>query len=248
MKKKNNFYSDKVVYKPWGSEYVVYSDSNRLAITFLKINYKHKTSLHCHPNKKTGFIILSGKALVQVGIYKENKKYCGPLSRLVFRPGLFHSIKALSREGVCALEFETPFKKNDLVRFKDDYGRQSQLYEGKKFAKTLESNFIKFKKPKLGKKQKYRFNNLDISLEVRKNFKNLDKKNHMATSAILDGKIVDKNGLNVISYGEIVKTSTLKILSEVFKIKKPLTILRVSKTNQNNKKVRHINQFKYKHN
>jgi len=51
----------------------------------------------------------------------------------------------------------------------------------------------------------------------------------MTTSAILDGKIVDNNGQNVISYGEIVKTSTLRILSDVFKIRKPLTILRVSK-------------------
>ena len=74
MKKRNNFYRDKVVYKPWGYEYVVYSSSNRLAITFLKINYGHKTSLHCHPKKKTGFIILSGKALVQIGIYKKNSK------------------------------------------------------------------------------------------------------------------------------------------------------------------------------
>ena len=74
MKKRNNFYRDKVVYKPWGYEYVVYSSSNRLAITFLKINYGHKTSLHCHPKKKTGFIILSGKALVQIGIYKKIAK------------------------------------------------------------------------------------------------------------------------------------------------------------------------------
>jgi len=51
----------------------------------------------------------------------------------------------------------------------------------------------------------------------------------MTTSAILDGKIVNKNGQNVISYGEIVKTSTLRILSDVFKIKNPLTILRVIK-------------------
>ena len=246
MKRRNNFYSNKVVYKPWGSEYVVYNDSNRIAITFLRINHKHKTSLHCHPNKKTGFIILSGKALIQVGIYKENNKYCGPLSRLVFRPGLFHSIKAISKEGVCALEFETPFKKNDLVRFRDDYGRQSKLYEGKKFTKTLASNFIKFKKPKLKKEQKYIFNNLEISLEVRKSLKNLDKKDNTATSAILDGKIVDNNGLNVISYGEIVKTSTLRILSDVFKIKKPLTILRVSKKKEIGKKNRNINKFKYK--
>ena len=85
---------------------------------------------------------------------------------------------------------------------------------------------MKFKKPKLGKKQKYNFKNLEISLEVRKNLVNKDD---MTTSAILDGKIVNKKGQNVISYGEIVKTSTLRILSDVFKIKKPLTILRVIK-------------------
>ena len=41
MKKKNNFYCNKVVYKPWGYEYVVYSDSNRLAenlIIFIEVN------------------------------------------------------------------------------------------------------------------------------------------------------------------------------------------------------------------
>jgi mannose-6-phosphate isomerase-like protein (cupin superfamily) len=229
MKKKNNFYCNKVVYKPWGYEYVVYSDSNRLAITFVKINYGHKTSLHCHPQKKTGFIILDGKALVQIGIYKENSKCFRTLSRLVFRPGLFHSIKAISKQGICALEFETPFKKNDLVRFTDDYGRQSKHYEGKKFTKNIGSNFIKFKKPKLGKKRKYNFKNLEILIEVRKNLKNLVKKDDKTTSAILDGNIVDNNGQNVISYGEIVKTSTLRILSDVFEIRKPLTILRVSK-------------------
>ena len=128
-----------------------------------------------------------------------------------------------------ALEFETPFKKNDLVRFQDDYGRQAKHYEGKKFTKNIGSDFIKFKKPKLGKKQKYNFNNLEILLEVRKNLKNLTKKDDKSTSAILDGKIIDKKGNNVISYGEIVKTSTLRILSDAFKIKKPLTLLRVSK-------------------
>ena len=63
----------------------------------------------------------------------------------------------------------------------------------------------------------------------RKNLKNLVNKDDMTTSAILDGKIVNKNGQNVISYGEIVKTSTLRILSDVFKIKNSLTILRVKK-------------------
>ena len=227
MKKKNNFYCNKVVYKPWGYEYVVYSDSNRLAITFVKINYGHKTSLHCHPQKKTGFIILDGKALVQIGIYKENSKCFRALSRLVFRPGLFHSIKAISKQGICALEFETPFKKNDLVRFTDDYGRQSKHYEGKKFTKNIGSNFIKFKKPKLGTKQNYKINKVKISLEVHKNFKKLIRNKMNTIFGILDGAIVDRHGRHVLSYGDIIRTNDLKTLSEVFKIKKYLSVVKV---------------------
>ena len=230
MDKSNNFYSNRIVYKPWGYEYVIYDDAKRLAITFVSIKYGHKTSLHCHPNKKTGFIILDGKALVQIGIYKENSKHFNSLSRLVFRPGLFHSIKAVSKKGVYALEFETPYKKNDLLRFRDDYGRQSKHYEGKKFTKKLtDTDFIRFNKPKLGKKNIYTFNNLEILLEARKNLKNLLKKDDKTTSAILDGNIVDNKGRNVISFGEVVKTSTLRIFSKKFKIKKPITIMRVSK-------------------
>ena len=70
MNKNNNFYSNRVVYKPWGYEYVIYNNGNRLAITLVRIKHGYKTSLHCHPQKKTGFIILSGKALVQIGLYK----------------------------------------------------------------------------------------------------------------------------------------------------------------------------------
>ncbi len=218
-----------MVFKPWGYEYVAYSNLNRIAITFVKIKHGYKTSLHCHPKKKTGFIILSGKAQVQIGIYKKNCKSYTALSRLVFRPGLFHSIKATSKEGVCALEFETPFQKSDLLRFKDNYGRKNKLYEGKKFTKNIGSDLMIFNKPRLNKEQKYKFKNLEILLTVSKNLKNLAKKGDRTTSAILDGKIVDDKGQTVISYGEIVKTRTLSILSKAFKINKPLTILKVSK-------------------
>ena len=237
MTTNSNFYNNKVVYKPWGYEYVAYNNGNRIGITFLKIKKGHKTSLHCHPKKKTGFIILSGKAQVQIGIYKKNRKSYTALSRLVFRPGLFHSIKALSSNGVCALELETPFKKNDLLRFEDSYGRKGKKYEGKKFTKKIGPNLMIFKKPKLGKENIYKFKNLDILLEVRKNFKSLIKGGEKTTTAILDGKVVDNKGQSVISYGEIVKTSTLSILSKVFKINKPLTILRVSKRKNVGRKI-----------
>ena len=90
------------------------------------------------------------------------------MSRLVFRQGLFHSLKAISKKGLYALEFETPYDKKDLVRLKDNYGRKKN-YEGKNLLRNLDNDFIKFKKPKTRKKNIYQFNNMQIIL--RKNLR-----------------------------------------------------------------------------
>jgi len=229
MKKNNFFYDDKVVYKPWGYEHVIYRNLKHLSVTLLRINYNKNTSLHCHPKKKTGFIVVSGKALIQLGLWKDTAKYYTAPSKLMIRTGLFHSIKAVSKKGLYALEFETPFNKSDLIRFKDNYGRQSKPYEGKKFTKNIDSNFIKFKKPKIERNQLFKINKVNISLEVHKNFKNLINKKNSTIFAIIDGKVIDKYKGSVLSYGDIIRTGTLKKLSEVFKIKKYLTVIRVWK-------------------
>ena len=229
MKKNNFFYDDKVVYKPWGYEHVIYRNLKHLSVTLLRINYNKNTSLHCHPKKKTGFIVVSGKALIQLGLWKDTAKYYTAPSKLMIRTGLFHSIKAVSKKGLYALEFETPFNKSDLIRFKDNYGRQSKPYEGKKFTKNIDSNFIKFKKPKMERNQLFKINKVNISLEVHKNFKNLINKKNSTIFAIIDGKVIDKYKGSVLSYGDIIRTGTLKKLSEVFKIKKYLTVIRVWK-------------------
>ena len=229
MSNKNSFYDNRVVNKPWGYEYTIYRNSNKLSITFLRINYNQRTSLHCHPKKKTGFIILDGKAQIQLGLYKANSEYYLAPSKLMIRTGLFHSIKAVSKKGIYALEFETPVNKFDLIRFKDNYGRESKPYEGKSFAKRINSKFIKFKNPDFNTSQFYKVGKVKISLEKHKNFKKLINKSDKTIFAILNGKIVDTKGRNVISYGDIIKTGTLKKLSEIFKIKKQLTILRVYK-------------------
>ena len=54
---------------------------------------------------------------------------------------------------------------------------------------------------------------------MHKNFKKLLNKNNKTIFAILNGKIIDKKGRNVISYGDIIRTGTLKKLSTVFKVK-----------------------------
>ena len=183
-------------------------------------------------HKKKGFIILEGKASVQIGIYKKNTKLFSSLSRLVFRPGLFHSLKAINKKGLYALEFEAPYKKNDLLRLKDNYGRQKKIWRQKIYKKIFGTDLIKFKKPQIGKKNFYHFNNIEVLIETCKNLKGLKYDN--SSSAILSGKIIYNKGQEVIKAGEVVKTSTLKILSKQFKVFKNITILKVSKKKNKN--------------
>ena len=227
MKNKSSFYDNKIVFKPWGHEYVVYRNANHLSVTLLNIDYNKSTSLHCHPSKKSGFILLGGKAKFQLGLRKKNTELHSSPSKRMMARGLFHSIKSVSKCGLLALEFETPVNKNDLVRFKDSYGREKKSYEGKKFTKTIESKFIKFKTPKFGKKQIYKIGKVNVALEVHKNFLKLLKNQNSTIFAILDGSISDNKGRNVLSYGDIIKTDDLRILSKVFKIKKKLSVVRV---------------------
>ena len=148
---KLNSYSNRLVTKPWGYEYIIFKNQKKLALIFLKIFNKKQTSLHCHPNKKTGFIILSGTDKVQIGIYKKNSKIYKSQSILVFRPGLFHSLKCISKKPLIALEIETPFNAKDLIRFSDNYGRQLKPYENLKLTKKI------FKIYKISKLNKFRY-------------------------------------------------------------------------------------------
>ena len=63
-------YRNTKVKKPWGSEYLIYQN-NDVAIWLLHIIKERHTSLHCHPKKKTGLILLTGKASVELGFYEQ---------------------------------------------------------------------------------------------------------------------------------------------------------------------------------
>lgn len=228
MKLQEKFYDKKTVIKPWGQEHVAYRDKKNLAITVLNIKYKKKTSLHCHPSKKTGFILIKGKARIQLGLWKDNRKIFTAPDKLMIRTGLFHQIEAISKSGIIALEFETPVKKNDLVRFQDNYGRRMKPYEGKRHISEIKETDILFKKPKKNSVQKFKVGKLTIQMQTHTNFDSIINKKNSNIFAIIDGQVVDRYNRNILSYGDIIKTGTFKKLSKVFKIKKNLTLLSVS--------------------
>ena len=230
MKNKNlKNYDNRVVIKPWGEEYNIFRNKKKIAITYLKMNKGFSTSLHCHPSKKTGFLILKGTAEVQIGIYKKNIKKYPPMSILVLRPGLFHRISASKKSNLFALEIENPYLKNDLIRMKDKYGRSKKGYESLKSTRSITKKDTIFKIPKIGKINKYFLNDIKINISYFNTFEKLKSYDDKSISIILDGKIVSDKNRTVITTGEIVKSFTLKQLSNYFKINNRILLLRAQK-------------------
>ena len=225
----NMNYNNRVIIKPWGEEYVIFKNKKKIAITYLKVKKGHSTSLYCHPTKKTGFLILKGTAEVQVGIYKKNIKKYNPLSILVLRPGLFHKIKANNKSDLYALEIENPYLKQDLVRMEDNYGRSKTGYERLKNSRKLNSQDIIFKIPRKNKNYNYSLNEIKINIAYYKNFNSFNSKKNKSVSIVLDGRIISENKKTVISSGEIVKSVTLKKLTEYFSIERKILILNAKK-------------------
>ena len=114
------------VNKPWGYEYLLFENDD-VAIWHLYINAYQQTSLHSHPNKKTGLVILDGAAKVSF-LGGENKLFYG--EKIMIRHGVFHQTKSMTSDGLSLLEIENPVDKEDIVRLDDAYGRSGTTFMG----------------------------------------------------------------------------------------------------------------------
>lgn len=119
-------YKNIVVPKPWGCEFLFFECDN-IAAWFLSIEKGHSTSMHCHPNKKTILIVLSGKAL---GRTLNSSLIINAGEVVIYEQGVFHSTKAITK--IELAEIESPVIKTDLLRLEDNYGREKMGYEDKK--------------------------------------------------------------------------------------------------------------------
>ncbi len=220
----NDIPKNSKVIKPWGSEYTIFKNSVS-STKLLRINKNKATSLHCHPVKKTGFILIKGSVEVDLGFY--NKKKLRSLSRLMIRPGLFHSTKNHEHETALILEVETPIDKDDLVRFKDDYGRENKPYENENFMEKLSKKDPVFEEPQMNMVNSYKIENVVITVEKTNDIENLKKKDLNTIFAIVGGGLKSDNDLLVLSPGDIVGGDTIQKLTEVFKIDNQITYLSI---------------------
>ena len=227
MNKENNLNSfyNKIVKKPWGKEYLIFQN-NVVAIWLLSIEPGKNTSLHCHPIKKTGLILLDGKIEVDLGFYE--KRTLEAPDKVMIRPGLFHSTKAISSQ-IKMLEIETPIDKSDLVRFQDEYGRTEKPYEGSEFISALEKEAIIFTEPVEHEIKKYIFNKSIVTIERHIDTNKLINRNLDTIFTVLQGGLISKNKKIVLAPGDVVRTETIQKLAEVFNTTNFLDILTVSK-------------------
>ena len=220
----NDIPEDKKVIKPWGSEYTIYKNYNT-SMKLLRIDSNKSTSLHCHPVKKTGFILIKGQADVDLGFY--NKKKLSAPSRLMIRPGLFHATKNNYKNSAVIFEVETPIDKDDLVRFKDEYGRENLPYEGVNYMENLTDKDPVFIEPNMNETKDYIVEGIKVFLTKIDNIKNLKNREKNEIFVILDGGLKSINNLLVLSPGDIVGSETIEKLIEVFEINKYITFLSI---------------------
>lgn len=118
-------YLNKVVSKPWGYEYVLYEQLD-FSAWLLCLEVNSSTSLHCHPNKDTVLILLSGELQIETlgGV-----EYMRRGDSALIEKGVFHKSINVYDKPIYMIEIETPKCKNDLVRAKDNYGRENTGYE-----------------------------------------------------------------------------------------------------------------------
>lgn len=215
-----------LVKKPWGCEHIAYQN-DVCCVGLLKIDYNQETSLHCHPNKKTGLIVVEGEVQIELGFY--DTKILKAPSKIMIRPGLFHSTKCISKEGCIILEVENPVDKNDLIRFKDQYGREDKPYEGLEKMKKISSAELVFNEPLDENGDEFKFKNVQVSIEKHIDIKKIIKEEPETIFAIVERGIVDKNKNYVLSVGDIVRKDTIKKLSESFNINDYIKFIKIKK-------------------
>ena len=205
-----NDYKKIVVQKPWGYEYLIFQ-SRHSAIWILYIKPNHKTSMHCHPHKKTSLIVLEGN--VECSSLTESiSMNLG--QGLVIEKGSFHRTKAISKNGCFVMEIETPVKKYDLVRLKDSYRRVGKGYETidkHKFSPNY--NYLTFGESEVFYNITKRFGRCTLTIKKAKTKDEIDLilANNADTNllGLLEGEIIC-NDTPLVKTGDIITVANLK--------------------------------------
>lgn len=210
-----------VVQKPWGHEYLVYENEN-LGIWYLCISPGQSTSLHCHPKKNTGFVVLDGA--VKIAFLRGEMNLRGLDKIQIFR-GRFHTTTCVSEAPAHIFEIEAPQDKHDLVRLKDKYGRAGLAYESAEHHLPREAGHLW-----ITDESKHSFHTCEICVEqvTREDLMNCPD----ADIAIFlrGGVYHDEHSGDILRPGDVVNGDIMTVLADAFTVRPGTTIMRVRRS------------------
>lgn len=210
-------YKNRVVIKPWGYEFLVF-ENELVAAWLLHIKKGFSTSMHCHPEKKTSLILLSGNAMSNTLLHRN---YLKGGDAIILDKKVFHSTKALSDDGILLLEIESPPIKTDLLRLDDRYGRERAGYEGITEMETRDLkdyDYFCFEEPDSYERHSYTGGRFGVSFEVfmddeelQRNFR--AKVGELYTSC--RGRLLDRDGNALLETGDTQKGEILSNINGI---------------------------------
>jgi hypothetical protein len=207
-------YDKTIVKKPWGHEYLAYQNED-VGLWFLYIKKGHQTSMHCHPKKTTGLVVLDGKAEVS---FLADSRVIESVGKVMIRRGLFHSTKALS----------------DLVRLNDKYGRSAKPYEDSTFESLKDEKCLWIQEPESEKSNVYEFANCKLTIETINDIDVINNKNDNDLIMFLKGGMVrnvDDTSHCVTVPGDVGYADIIKQVSCQLDGLKPDTIIMTIRKN-----------------
>ncbi len=210
-----------VVNKPWGFEYLMY-ENDKVAIWYLFIKHGEETSLHCHPNKKTGLILLSGEARIS---FLNDAQTVKSLSKLMIRQGLFHSTAAVSPDGIHVIEIETPTDKSDLVRLTDKYGREGRPYGAEGATRPIDESCLRLSDDG----GKHLLHGCSLSIETFMDSAGFRNRPRGEAIVVLRGGMVSRKGIPVLAAGDVIWSQNLDHLHDICAAPHGATILTIRK-------------------
>lgn len=216
-------FNEVIVKKPWGFEYLAYENKD-VGLWLLRIEKGESTSMHCHPKKNTGLVLLEGKAEIS---FLNDKVLLEAPSKMMLRRGLFHSTKAISDEGLYMLEVECPPIKEDLVRLKDNYGRKNKPYEGKERRTYRNEDCLLLKDDDINNGS-FNFHGRVLELLTLKNETGINNIREDQILMCLTGGLISENDDLIYRPGDVINGKLYMQLLKDFKVIENSLILFIS--------------------
>lgn len=215
-------YSNVVVKKPWGHEYLCYRNGE-VAIWFLLIESGEATSMHCHPTKNTGLVVLDGE--IELSFIRNKLSLVGLDKIHIFR-ARFHSSRAISNAFL--FEVEAPEDKEDLVRLDDNYGRERKGYEGKEFFEEKNAGHFWLENPSKDPNDVV-LHGCRLKHILVPGVSELTQYGEDDLLVFTKGGVATENEKKILCAGDIVDGHTLSKIAPKFKVIHETSILHIKK-------------------